>query len=328
MTSPMKFRSEVMFMIMAIFVLLANMSTCRAKLSSKYYKRSCPNGANAIRKSITQAISRERRMAASLVRLHFHDCFVQGCDASVLLDEDATPTSERNAKQNKDSLRGFEVVDAAKAEVEKICPGVVSCADILALAARDSSVVVGGPSWKVKLGRRDSTTANITLAESDLPLFSSTLDELIANFDKKGLNQRDLVALSGSHTIGKAQCLTFRGRIYSNDSSIIDASFARALQRTCPNNNDVGSTNLASLDLVTPNTFDNFYFHDLIQKKGLLTSDQVLFNGGSTDRIVVKYTQNPSKFNSDFGKAMIKMGDIEPLLGKNGIIRRVCSSLN
>lgn len=130
---------------------------------------------------------------------------------------------------------------------------------------------------------------------------------------------------AGSHTIGQAQCRVFRTRIYSNGTDI-DAGFASTRRRQCPTTG--GDSNLAPLDLVTPNAFDNNYFKNLVQKKGLLGSDQVLFNGGSTDSIVTEYSNNPQTFSSDFGAAMVKMGDLGPLTGQNGIIRRVCSAVN
>ncbi|GLT52337.1 hypothetical protein SLA2020_256850 [Shorea laevis] len=311
--------------MVSVMMLLLSI-TCQAQLSSTFYANTCPNALSTIRTSIRSAVAAERRMAASLIRLHFHDCFVQGCDASILLDDAASITSEKTALQNDKSARGYEVIDKTKAEVEKVCPGVVSCADILAVAARDASEYVGGPTWAVKLGRRDSTTASKSLAESNLPRFTDDLPRLISLFGNKGLSARDMVALSGSHTIGQAQCATFRGRIYNNASDI-DAGFASTRRRNCPANNDQGNTNLAPLDLVTPNSFDNNYFKNLLQKKGLLQSDQVLFSGGSTDSLVSEYSKNPSTFKSDFAAAMIKMGDIDPLTGSNGIIRKVCSAI-
>ncbi|XP_044477994.1 lignin-forming anionic peroxidase-like [Mangifera indica] len=296
-----------------------------AKLSSKFYDSTCPNALTKIRTVIRTAISRDRRMAASLIRLHFHDCFVQGCDASILLNDSCTITSEKNAAPNMNSVRGYRVIDNAKSQVEKICPGAVSCADILAVAARDASVYVGGPSWTVKLGRRDSTTANLSLANTQLPGFGDSLDTLISLFSTKGLSARDMVALSGAHTIGQAQCFTFRTRIYS-DASDINAGFATTRKRKCPAY--AGNATLAPLDLVTPTSFDNNYFKNLIKKKGLLASDQVLFSGGCTDSIVDEYSKNRTKFESDFAAAMIKMGDISPLTGSKGQIRKLCYAVN
>lgn len=122
----------------------------------------------------------------------------QGCDASILLEDTPSFTGERTALQNNNSARGFEVIEAAKRAVEDICPGVVSCADVLAVAARDASAAVGGPSWTVRLGRRDSTDASRSLAESNLPRFTDSLSALISNFGNKGLSERDMVALSGT----------------------------------------------------------------------------------------------------------------------------------
>ncbi|KAF3447990.1 hypothetical protein FNV43_RR08697 [Rhamnella rubrinervis] len=93
----------------------------------------------------------------------------QGCDASVLLEDTANFTGEKTARPNNNSLRGFEVIDTIKTQLESLCPGVVSCADILAIAARDSVVALGGQSWTVQLGRRDSTTASLAAANSEIP---------------------------------------------------------------------------------------------------------------------------------------------------------------
>lgn len=130
----------------------------------------------------------------------------------------------------------------------------------------------------------------------------------------------------GAHTIGKARCTVFRARIY-NDTNI-DASFAKTRQNSCPKTPGSGDNNLAPLDTQTPNSFDPKYFQNLINKKGLLHSDQVLFNGGSTDSLVKTYSAGAGTFYSDFAKAMIKMGDIKPLTGSKGEIRINCRRPN
>ena len=132
--------------------------------------------------------------------------------------------------------------------------------------------------------------------------------------------------LLGAHTIGKARCVSVRTRIY-NDTNI-DSSFAEAKQKKCPSINGSGDNNVEVLDLKTPIHFDNKYFKNLIKKKGLLHSDQVLFNGGSTDSLVQTYSENDKAFESDFVAAMIKMGNIKPLTGSKGEIRKKCGRPN
>lgn len=67
--------------------------------------------------------------------------FLKGCDASVLLNSVGKNSAEKDGPPNV-SLHAFYVIDSAKQEVESKCPGVVSCADILALSARDAVVLV------------------------------------------------------------------------------------------------------------------------------------------------------------------------------------------
>ncbi|XP_039066807.1 cationic peroxidase 1-like [Hibiscus syriacus] len=311
-------------LILLQIIVLSSLSTKAFSLSPYYYQNICPQALPTIKKVVQAAVYKERRMGASLLRLHFHDCFVNGCDASILLDPSSTIDSEKNSRPNQNSARGFEVIDEIKAEVDKICGRpVVSCADIVAVAARDSVVALGGPSWKVLLGRRDSTTASRTQADADLPAPLMDLPALINNFKNQGLNERDLVALSGGHTIGFAQCFTFRNRIYN--ATNIDPVFAENRRATCPRTG--GDTNLAPLD-PTPARFDNAYFNNLVKQRGLLISDQALFSGGSTDDLVNTYRLYPHVFWNDFAKSMIKMGNLKPLTGNQGQIRTNCRTVN
>ncbi|CAN6206469.1 unnamed protein product [Urochloa humidicola] len=311
---------------LCLVVLVALASVAAAQLSSTFYDTSCPNAMSTIKSAVTSAVNNEPRMGASLLRLHFHDCFVDGCDASVLLNDTATFTGEQGAIPNKNSLRGFAVIDNIKAQVEAVCNQTVSCADILAVAARDSVVALGGPSWTVLLGRRDSTNASKSNAESDLPGPNFSLSNLTQFFSNKGLNVTDLVALSGGHTIGQAQCRFFRDHIY-NDTNI-NSTFASSLQGNCPRASGSGDANLAPLDAASPTTFNNDYFSNLVSQKGLLHSDQELFNGGSADSTVQSFASSASAFSGAFAAAMVKMGNISPKTGSQGQIRTSCSKVN
>lgn len=121
-------------------VLLATLITLAAGQGTRvgFYRATCPRAESIVQSAVQSAIRNNPAMAPGLLRMFFHDCFVNGCDASILLDGSS---SEKTAGPNS-LLRGFEVIDAAKTQLETACPGVVSCADILALAARDSVVQV------------------------------------------------------------------------------------------------------------------------------------------------------------------------------------------
>ncbi|KAL6530417.1 hypothetical protein OROHE_014770 [Orobanche hederae] len=307
--------------LLVVFLLISSSS---AQLSENFYANSCPRLLDTVKIAVQSAIDKESRMGASLLRLHFHDCFVKGCDGSVLLDDTPSLKGEKTAVPNKNSARGFEVVDDIKTAVEGVCPNVVSCADILAIAARDSVVALGGCKWDVKLGRRDARTADFAAANtSAIPAPTSNISTLVKRFSDVGLSTQDLVTLSGAHTIGNARCTVFRARLY-NESNNLDGSY----RGNCPRNPGSGDNNLAPLD-PTPAKFDIKYFTNLISNKGLLHSDQQLLSGGSgADSFVKKYSNDQEGFYNEFAAAMIRMGDISPLAGKNGEIRRNCRKVN
>ncbi|KAJ7959566.1 Peroxidase [Quillaja saponaria] len=308
--------------LLLILIVTSAVFGVNAKLSTNYYSSTCPKIQSIVEEGIIKAIKNETRIGASLLRLHFHDCF--GCDASVLLDDTGSFIGEKTAVANNNSARGFNVIDDIKAKVEKACPRVVSCADILALAARDSVVYLGGPFWEVGLGRRDSTTASRSAANTSIPQPTFNLSALITSFAAQGLSLNDLVALAGGHTIGLCRCTSFRARIY-NDSNI-DASFAKSLQNKCPRSGN--DNKLAPLDLQTPTFFDNSYFKNLVNRKALLHSDQELFNGSSSDSLVKKYAADNAAFFKDFAKSIVKMSNIKPLTGSKGQIRVNCRKVN
>lgn len=185
----------------------------------------------------------------------------------------------------------------------------------------------GGPTWSVPLGRRDARTASQATANTNLPPPTASLNILISSFAAQGLNARDMTALSGAHTIGQARCTTFRTHIYNENN--IDPSFSTLRKAICPGPaSGTGDDNLAPFDIVTPNGFDNGYFQNLVARRGLLHSDQELFNRGSQDALVKLYSVNFKAFADDFVNAMIKMGNISPLIGSNGEIRMNCRIIN
>ncbi|KAJ1423279.1 Secretory peroxidase [Sesbania bispinosa] len=306
----------------------------KGQLNATFYSSTCPNVSSIVRNAVQQALQSDSRIAASLIRLHFHDCFVNGCDASLLLDQGGNITqSEKNAAPNFNSARGFDIVDNIKSALENSCPGVVSCADLLALAAESSVSLSGGPSWNVLLGRRDGLTANQGGANTSLPSPFESLANLTSKFSAVGLDTNDLVALSGAHTFGRAQCQFFSQRLFNFSGSgspdpTLNSTYLATLQQNCPQNGN-GST-LNNLDPSSSDAFDNNYFSNLLTNQGLLQTDQELFstNGSSTISIVNNFANNQTAFFQAFVQSMINMGNISPLTGSQGEIRTDCKKVN
>lgn len=294
-----------------------------------FYASSCPRVESIVQSVVRTHFQSDRTIAPALLRMHFHDCFVNGCDASILIDGANT---EKTSIFNS-NVRGYNVIDDAKTQLEQACPGVVSCADILALAARDAVVLASGPSWVVPTGRRDGRVSLASDVGSNLPGFRDSVDVQMQRFSAKGLNTQDLVALVGGHTIGTTACSTFSYRLqnFVNGSAdpSINPSFLPTLQSQCPAG---GDNNRVPLDNGSENRFDTSFFTNLQNGRGVLESDQKLWSDNSTRTIVQRFLGIRGllglTFSVEFTRSMVKMSNIEVKTGTAGEIRRVCSAVN
>ncbi|CAK9149280.1 unnamed protein product [Ilex paraguariensis] len=325
-------------LLIILNIFCAGLHASDLPLTLDYYKSTCPTVLEIVKSEMECAVLSDPRNAALILRLHFHDCFVQGCDGSVLLDDTITLQGEKKAPINFHALKGFRIIDRIKNKLESECPGIVSCADLLTVAARDAVILVGGPYWDVPLGRKDSKTANYDLVSTNLPTANEGLLSIITKFLYQGLSAEDMVALSGAHTIGMARCVNFRGRIYGDFETTatmnpISETYLSKLRSICPAAPATkADNNESALDYVTPNLFDNSYYHILLQGDGLINSDQELYSsvfGLETKQLVQKYAENGIAFFEKFAESMVKMGNIiNPDTYVDGEVRKNCRFVN
>ncbi|CAF2068891.1 unnamed protein product [Brassica oleracea var. botrytis] len=316
--------------IFSIFSLLLFSSCVSAQLRTGFYQRSCPNLENIVRNAVRQKFQQTFVTAPATLRLFFHDCFVRGCDASILL---ASPSERDHPDDMSLAGDGFDTVVKAKQAVDRDpnCRNKVSCADILALATREVVVLTGGPSYPVELGRRDGRLSTKASVQHSLPQPGFNLNQLNTMFNRHGLSQTDMIALSGAHTIGFAHCGKFSKRIYSfSPKTRIDPSLNRGyafqLRQMCPIRVDPRIA--INMDPTSPRTFDNAYFKNLQQGRGLFTSDQVLFTDRRSRATVNMFANSEGAFRQAFISAITKLGRVGVKTGNAGEIRRDCSRVN
>ncbi|XP_057463374.1 peroxidase 5-like [Actinidia eriantha] len=323
-----------MVLPIALFLLLLSLGfQIEAQLQVGFYNDKCAGVETIVRQEVHKAFVQDYGIAPGLIRMHFHDCVVRGCDFSIGIDSTPNNLAEKDGPPNGISLRGFEVIDNAKARLESKCERVVSCADILAFAARDSAFFTGGMFWDVPAGRRDGRVS-LAAETIDIPAPFNNLDELTRAFNKKGLTQREMVALSGAHTIGISHCTSFSNRLYNFSSTnsqdpSLDADYAEQLKQKCPRGPG-GSIdpNLAVPMNKSPALLDPSYFGDVLTHRGLFTSDQALTTSTQTTEQARSYASNVLAWQADFVPAMIKMSQIEVLTGAAGEIRSNCRRIN
>lgn len=304
------------------------------------YNKTCPQAEDVVLKEMTAVLAKSPDLAGPLLRLFSVDCLLGGCDGSILLDSTASNTAEKDSPLNK-GLRGFDAVDSIKAKLEAACPGVVSCSDVLALAARDAVRLAGGPYVPVPTGREDGNRSSAADVAPNTPPPDATVADLITFFSRLNLTAKDLAVLSGAHTIGKARCPSFSPRLYNftttnngnnnnatSSDPALDANYTAALRGQCKAGGDMAA--LVDLDPGSAGVFDLGYYRAVAASKGLLSTDAALLLDADTRAYVLRQANAtvPDEFFADFAASFVNMSKIGVLTHHKGEIRRLCSAVN
>ncbi|MCL7023602.1 hypothetical protein MKW94_016172, partial [Papaver nudicaule] len=215
----------------------------------------------------------------------------------------------------------YDLIDQAKAAVERACPGVVSCADIIAIATRDAVVLSKGTNYIVQTCRRDglvSQARNVNLPGPSISVSSS-----IYFFASKGFTTKDMVTLiGGGHTVGVTHCSFFQDRLFNfrntgRPDPSMEANLDNKLRGRCPRGSPVD--NIINLDqtLASSLAVDNGYYRQIRAIRGILEIDQAMAFHPSTSAFVSSLENSGQTFQTQFGAAMIKMGALQVLTGRN-----------
>ncbi|GAV70844.1 peroxidase domain-containing protein, partial [Cephalotus follicularis] len=293
---------------------------------------SCPQLEDIVSAGLKAIFLNDPTSPAALLRLMFHDCQVQGCDGSILVDLVNRKVPMEMASAKNFGIRKRESISIIKSMVEEVCPQQVSCADILILAAREAVVVSGGPFIKVPLGRRDSTiTPSNELADAMIPSASIGVDGMLHIFASKGMSIEESVAIMGAHTLGITHCSNIVGRLYSqnggHEPKEMEPGFAAILKLACPLESLISNFSFVLND-PTSFAFDNMYYRNAIEGHGILRIDSELALDPRTASIVKHYATYPVDFFQVFSSAFVKLSLSGVLIGNQGVIREKCNAIN
>ncbi|KAG5050748.1 hypothetical protein GYH30_002932 [Glycine max] len=306
------------------------------KLSQDFYIKTCPNAQKIVADALADIVKKNPGALGNLLRLQFHDCFVNGCDASILLDYSPSgDTVEKSSMVNGLLLKGADMIDDIKLKLEEQCPQTVSCADTLAFTANEVMTMAGLPPRKPLGGRRDALVSLSSAADADnLPLPDWTMDQMVKLFTKKGFNIEEMVILLGAHSIGMAHCDLFIQRAYNFQNTgkpdpTLTVEAVEEFKKACPNVNTPKYRNPPVNFDATPTVLDNLFYMEMVERnRTFLITDSHLLTDQRTLPLVQQFAHDPSLFPRRFPEVMLKLGSLNVLTGNEGEIRKICRSTN
>ncbi|KAI3795423.1 hypothetical protein L1987_38076 [Smallanthus sonchifolius] len=272
----MAIKKHISHLLLQLLLVALILSFANGKgLKLGFYKKTCPRVEAIVKTTTASYISRAPSLAAPLLRMHFHDCFVRVIDILALVARDA------------------------------IQQGVVWSPDrLLAWIKR--------PAWPVSLGRRDGRVSNVSESLT-LPSPASNITQLKSAFASRGLSVKDLVVLSGGHTVGTSPCSSIATRLYNftgkgDTDPSLESNYVTQLKSKCKPND---KTTVIGMD-GSFRSFDDDYYTFVLKKRGLFQSDSALLNDKKTSAYVKRQAQSHgSKFFNDFKDSMVKWVKLE-----------------
>ncbi|KAG8079225.1 hypothetical protein GUJ93_ZPchr0007g3740 [Zizania palustris] len=294
----------------ALLLLMATATAAGSELRLNFYLHSCPR-AEIVREQVRRLYEEHGNTAVSWTT--------------------AAAVSEQ-ASHRSFGMRNFKYIATIKAALERECPATVSCADVLALAARDGVAMLGGPSpLPMRTGRRDSRESYYGVVEHYIPNHNDSVSTVLSRFAAMGVEVEGAVALLGAHSVGRVHCFNLVGRLYPTVDGSMEAAYGKYLRGRCPEAEAAEDTRevvYARNDRKTPMLLDNMYYRNLIAGRGLLLVDQRLASDPRTAPYVRRMAADNAYFHHRFAAALLTMSENAPLTGAQGEVRKHCSFLN
>ncbi|KAI3935387.1 hypothetical protein MKW92_034910 [Papaver armeniacum] len=314
--------------ITLLFSLVLLLHAGESDIRLNYYSESCPRAEEIVKEQVTKLYHIHGNTAVSWVRNLFHDCMVKSCDASLLLENTKGLESEKMSPRSF-GMRNFKYVNTIKQAVEKECAETVSCADIIALSARDGAVMLGAPHIAMKTGRKDSMESYAGVVENFIPNHNDSMSLVLSQFQSIGIDAEGVVALLGAHSVGRVHCTNLVHRLYPEVDPTLDPDYAIYLKNRCPSPYpDPQAVEYSRNDRKTPMILDNMYYKNILEHKGLLIVDQQLVSDPNTSPFVEKMASDMGYFHDQFSRALLVLSENNPLSGDQGEVRKDCRYVN
>lgn len=157
----------------------------------------------------------------------------------------------------------------------------ISYADLYQLASVVAIEVSGGPVIPFRMGRKDAEEAETT-PDGRLPDATKRMGHLRDVFYRMGLNDKDIVLLSGAHALGRAH----------KERSGFEGPWTKE-----------------------PLVFDNAYFIEILKENPdpdllRLASDLALLDEPETKALCEKYAADKDVFFADYAESHVKLSEL------------------